>query len=342
MPIPLKDVEELRNHRPALAALGYETLEQFINSSRVAGRELGNYLRTDLAQLIKRLPPPTPVAPDVQDIIAKADYPLGASINYLPVPDTAAEVTFRGEALPHHVNMIPDLPPVRHQGKRGTCVAHATLAVFEHYLIRRGAYQELSEQFLHWVCKDSAVADGIPEDGTLLQQAFPNLYFIGCCLEATWPYRKEPTPPPWGQGPPPPGAEAQAGQFKIPATKRLIPKAVLDIKAELAKGRCVAISIPAFKSWYGDAANRPEEVIRTGNIVMPTPGEKPVGGHSVCVVGYEDLPDRPELLLGRFIIRNSWGENWGLECPFGVGYGTVSYRFIDGYCSEAYSIRFNI
>src|SRR6267143_5898468 len=48
----------------------------------------------------------------------------------------------------------------------------------------------------------------------------------------------------------------------------------------------------------------------------PRLGEKPVAWHAVLVVGYNDK-DR------RFILRNSWGKNWGLK-----GYFTLPYEYL--------------
>jgi C1A family cysteine protease len=49
------------------------------------------------------------------------------------------------------------------------------------------------------------------------------------------------------------------------------------------------------------------------------------GSHAICIVGY--TPDR-------FIIRNSWGEDWGHE---GFGYASQPY-IADGFFDEAYGI----
>jgi C1A family cysteine protease len=49
------------------------------------------------------------------------------------------------------------------------------------------------------------------------------------------------------------------------------------------------------------------------------------GSHSICIVGYT---------RDRFIIRNSWGEDWGDE-----GFGYASQQYItDAFFDEAYSV----
>ena len=49
---------------------------------------------------------------------------------------------------------------------------------------------------------------------------------------------------------------------------------------------------------------------------MPKENEKVLGGHAVAVVGYCDKQKH-------FIIRNSWGEEWGDK-----GYFYMPYKFI--------------
>jgi hypothetical protein len=72
--------------------------------------------------------------------------------------------------------------------------------------------------------------------------------------------------------------------------------------------------------------------IYTGNIPMPVPGEVPTFSHSLCVVGYQDEPD------GVFVLRNSWGDRWGIGSPYGPGHGTLRYQFMEAYGQEGYSI----
>lgn len=47
----------------------------------------------------------------------------------------------------------------------------------------------------------------------------------------------------------------------------------------------------------------------------PEPAEQVVGGHACLVVGYDD-----NMAGGVFIVRNSWGTNWGLDGHFFISY----------------------
>ena len=316
----------------ALKALGYESLEQFVYAAQVSAPELASYLGvSSIDALLSRIPmTATAISDSTMAIISTATYSLGVDLENIPRLSTAPSVALEAPTA-GRVNHIPALPPIRHQGQRGTCVAHAALAVHEHYLMSHGAYQDLAEQFLYWNCK---INDRIPQtEGTYLGVAFPLLQRDGCCVEAVWPYNPGPVTGNEGQGPPPGGAQLAALTYRLPGCKVLSPTSVTDLKSELARERCVAFSIPVFNSWYRNAW-----VAATGDILMPVPGEVRAGGHAMCLVGYQDMPQNPELGGGRFIVRNSWGATWGIESPFGAGYGTIPYAYLSRFGTEAYTI----
>ena len=229
--------------------------------------------------------------------------------------------------------MIAQMPPVRDQGDRGTCVAHACLAVLEHYFGLQNKYQDMSEQFLYWNCKQT---DGEPNAyGTWIGVAMPLLQRDGCCLESTWPYNPKVIAGNEGQGPPPAGAVAEALLFRVTTIHQIGATSIIDIKSELAHNCCVAFSVPVYNSWYLN-----DEVQRTGEIVNPIPNEGEVGGHAMCFVGYEDIPEEPDLGGGKFYLRNSWNSYWATESVLGsAGYGTIPYSYIARFGEEAYSIE---
>jgi len=68
----------------------------------------------------------------------------------------------------------------------------------------------------------------------------------------------------------------------------------------------VVVGFTVYESFEDDS------VAKSGVVNMPLPGEKVLGGHAVCVVGYDDKTQR-------FRLRNSWGPGWGQKgyftCP---------------------------
>ena len=328
----IEDIGELEPHREPLRELGLETLEDLVYTAQAAAPELESYLGiASVDDLISSVPiAATSIPQSTLDIIRRASYSLGVDVDRVPRPSSASS-TVASLELPPDVDLRANLPPVRHQGRRGTCVAHAALAAYEHYLHAAGAEHDLSEQFLYWNCKQS---DGIPHsEGTYLGVAFPLLERDGCCLEETWSYNSEPIPGDEGGGSPPGGAKLEALSYRLRKCNELAPTSIPDIKAELSRGRCVAFSIPVFNSWLGSSL-----VALTGDITNPIPGAARSGGHAMCLVGYIDLPDKPALGGGRFILRNSWGTEWGIQSPYGAGYGTIPYSYIARLCVEAFSV----
>ncbi|WP_455392121.1 CFI-box-CTERM domain-containing protein [[Eubacterium] cellulosolvens] len=231
---------------------------------------------------------------------------------------------------PSEVNLIPQMTRIKDQGSRGTCVAFACVAAREFIA---GSKPDLSEQYLYWWCD---AHDPVPEEpGTTVEMGFTGLVEDGVCLESTWRYRSTPIDGNEGQGPPPDAAKNEAKDYKLAQMMDLDENAVNELKnclkgTDELPGRPIAFSVPVYNSWLKSMA-----VQLSGQITMPLPGEKIVGGHAMVLVGYQDDNSVPG--GGFFILRNSWGNAWGLSCPYGSGYGTIPYQYISNYCWEAFT-----
>jgi len=72
-----------------------------------------------------------------------------------------------------------------------------------------------------------------------------------------------------------------------------------------------------------------QQVAQTGVVPMPGSTEQVLGGHCVVAVGYDDSQQR-------FIVRNSWGADWGIQ-----GYCTMPYAYLTdpNLASDFWTIR---
>ena len=332
-------------HKSALKKLGYVTLEQVASAAQVADTRLNKYLNADIKKLLASLPK-APVPAQVSATVRLAKYKYGAILlhpfkavmpkldlpaaAHIPASRTAPPAAPTALGSAPQVNLIPGMQPVRDQGQRGTCVAHAVSACAE-YALSGGQPLDLSRQFLYWNCKEH---DGQPDqEGTLVSVAMPLLITDGVCLESIWPYNPNPVPGNESQDPPPNGAAADAATREVPHVQQLNAQSVSDVKDQLAANHPVAVALVVYDyCWFAD------EIRSSGDVTMPFPDDVSNEGHAVCIVGYEDLPDETELGGGRFIIRNSWDGLWGVNCQYGQGYGTIPYAYLTTYCMEAYSI----
>jgi C1A family cysteine protease len=231
---------------------------------------------------------------------------------------------FDASTLPAQVDLHERFPPVRNQGGRGTCVAHATVAVREYLadeLHRPGGestQSDLSEQFVYWACKER---DNYAGSGTWIHHAMAVLQEQGVCTEQVWPYNAGSLSGNEGQGPPPADAESQALAHRIDSSESLHPRWTDALRQHLAQERPVAFAVPVFTYWFS------EPVSSTGDIRLPLSTDKVEGGHAMVMVGYEDDPDVPG--GGYFLVRNSWGTNtWGRDNAVAPGYARIPYAYM--------------
>ncbi|GAA0137290.1 hypothetical protein YSY43_41310 [Paenibacillus sp. YSY-4.3] len=195
-----------------------------------------------------------------------------------------------------------NITPVRDQGPDGTCVGFAcTVGMKESQEQKEhNKYIELSPRYLYQKCKE---IDGIPEaNGTYIRVAMEILYHIGVCEERYWPYH------PAQIGRPEPGADENASYYKVKSYCSM-GKSLDTMKRSLVVNGPFVIGVTVYDNW------RNPEVGKTGKIPMPSGNI--LGGHALCVVGYDDDTQM-------FKFKNSWGDRWGDK-----GFGYLPYQYTE-------------
>jgi hypothetical protein len=243
------------------------------------------------------------------------------------------------EQMPDHAGVTNKFEEVRDQGAVGTCTAFATTAVLE---AMYGPI-DLAERFVYWWTKK---IDGHPDtDGSWLKFAMRVAAEKGSPLEATWPYREDRRAL---REEPSAGACQEALRYRAhpPEAVALVPNDVDRLRAAIAGGQAVAISVPIWKSSYASLRFHNE-----GRFLMKLGIFDGVAGyHAMCAVAYLDnayltrqgLPEEPG--SGALLVRNSWGDHWARNNPLaahlgaGSGYAIVSYAYVAAYCFEAFTL----
>ena len=265
------------------------------------------------------IPNPTfdPVAkPGAMDEYFRGRNPKNSDMNALfgelePTPaayrDRDARLALSAvTSLPSSVDLSaqPDMPPVYDQGQLGSCTANAIAAAVD-FQNHRQDQKWLTPSRL-WIYYQERVIEGTvsQDSGAQIRDGMKAVAKLGVCPETDWPYDiSKFTNTPSDQ------CYREALQHRVTRYQR-IPRVLNQFKGCLAHGFTFVFGFRVYESFESD------EVGRTGVVPMPATGEQALGGHAVLAVGYDDEQQR-------FIVRNSWGEGWGMG-----GYFTLPYAYL--------------
>ncbi len=206
--------------------------------------------------------------------------------------------------LPPSVDLRPQCPPVYDQSDLNSCTANAIAAAVQFDLMKQKQENFMpSRLFLYY--NERVMAGTANEDsGAPLRDGIKTVARAGDCPESLWPYDHTKF-----AEKPHEACYTQAKKYRAVQYKRL------NRKAEQLKG-CLASGYPFIFGIQAHASLQSPEVAKTGHESIPKQGDKPIGGHAVLAVGYDDSNQW-------FIVRNSWGDSWGMN-----GYFTLPYAYV--------------
>jgi hypothetical protein len=227
-----------------------------------------------------------------------------------------ASTPFSGSELPPAADLSPDLPPPGNQGSQQSCVGWAVA-----YALK--SYEERAEQ--KWPLADDT---GAPEPAHVFSPAFVynqinNGRDGGCSLPDALNLLHEkgaatlaemPYDPKNFQKKPDAAVMDSATRYRIDYWRQVNVSDPREIKAQLNAGFPVIIGAEVDQGFVR---------ARADSIWKSIQG-RPLGGHAMLLVGYDDRRHAFKLL-------NSWGREWG-----DAGYGWIDYDFIKKVVNEAY------
>ena len=197
---------------------------------------------------------------------------------YIPIPT---------HSLPPIIDLRNKFPSIFDQGDLGSCTANALCGIVDYNLHNFLG----SRLFLYY--NERKLENHIFEDtGAFLHDGITCLEKYGICPETEWPYDVTK----FAITPPDTCYQSALKNKAIDVTH--IVNDMNSMKTSLANGYPFVVGITIYSSF------ETLYVAKTGLVPMPTRNDTVLGGHAVICVGYNDSKQL-------WIMRNSWGTDWG-------------------------------
>jgi len=200
--------------------------------------------------------------------------------------------------------------PIDDQGNLGSCTGNAIAGAID--LLDRKTHNlqtRVSRLFIYYY--ERVIENDVNYDnGAYISDGIRATSTYGAPQETLWPYninlfRTRPS------------SAAIADAVKRKVTSSQAAANFTAVQSALASGYPVIVGFDVYSSFEGAWGNIPHG--QTGSGVMPYPNtrtEQLLGGHAVCIVGYNNANST-------FIVRNSWGTSWGDNGYFYMPYQVI-------------------
>lgn len=169
------------------------------------------------------------------------------------------------------------LPQIYDQQDLGSCTANAVAAAVDFERKKQNEdFMTPSRLFIYY---NERVIEGYADQdsGAELRDGIKTVAAQGVCAESEWPYDESQF-----ATKPPDNCYADAVKFKALQYSRVTQSAYFPRHCLAILGRPIVFGINAYAGLESDP------VAATGIVPMPSPDESPIGGHAICLVGYDD------------------------------------------------------
>ena len=209
----------------------------------------------------------------------------------------------------NNVDLRNKCPKVYDQGDLGSCTANAIAFAYQFDEFRQNEIEPFMPSRLFIYYNERKMEGDVSNDsGAAIRDGIKSINVQGVCPESEWPYNIDDfTDEPSEQC-----YEDAKNYYSVEYNR--VDQVIPQLKACLNDGFPFVFGFSVYESFESP------EVAETGVMPIPKKNEKLLGGHAVAAVGYDNSKKS-------FIIRNSWGEKWGLN-----GYFYMPYEYISN-CS---------
>ena len=220
--------------------------------------------------------------------------------------------------LPARIDLRPACPPVYDQEQLGSCTANAIGAAHQFEQLRQDAAKAFAPSRLFIYYNERVIEGTVATDsGAMLRDGIKSVVRQGVCAETLWPYRIEAF-----------ARKPSAACYRVARDHQVVSYQRLAQDLDQMKG-CLADGYPFVFGFSVYESFESQAVARTGVVPLPVSSERVQGGHAVLAVGYDDAAQR-------FIVRNSWGGQWGRN---GHCFMPYAYLAAKGLAADFWTIR---
>lgn len=210
------------------------------------------------------------------------------------------------------VDLRPWCSPIEDQLHLGSCVGQAIVGAFELMVnkLYSDRFIDLSRLFVYYNARlyDNLVDEDV---GAYMRDGIKAVKEYGVCSEQLWPYNVQKF------------STAPGVDCYIEAKNRIIRRyyrvrSSEDVVNAVNENYPVVISMSVYNSFYD------LELPGRAVLALPQLWEEMIGGHAVCIVGYD-------LAKKQFTCRNSFGLDWGDQGYFYMPFSYVTNNVWDSW-----------